>query len=152
MTRKQKKLIAGQVPSSKPLPSLGKVSEYKECCFNWSLGSKYLWHKAGDKFCFCDVSADNLKKVVTKLNDFRSCSWRKMEQHDECGGGSIPIYTLERDIQKMVQEHLKSCDLMNHDELFRVRIDSSHRVWGIRIGEVFHLIWNDEEHLFYKTR
>lgn len=37
------------------------------------------------------------------------------------------------------------------DEMFRFRLSGKRRLWGFRVGRVFHAVWWDPEHQVYPT-
>lgn len=44
------------------------------------------------------------------------------------------------------QTRLEELKLDDEEELFRFRLDGTARVWGIREGRVFKILWWDPEH------
>lgn len=54
-------------------------------------------------------------------------------------------------ISKKARDRLKELKLDDIDSLFRFRLSGKQRVWGIREGRVFKLLWWDPDHEVYPS-
>ncbi len=131
-----------------------KQDEYKEKNFNWCINLKYLY-KNDDNFSFYKIKgkgAKHIKNCITKLESLRVQTWRWIERSfNDTSNGIMEIRKLEKDIQPMVQEHLKRINYLD-DILYKIEINNNHRLWGIRIDDVLQIIWDDNGHHFYKHK
>lgn len=55
-------------------------------------------------------------------------------------------------IIKKARDRLKELKLDDVDSLFRFRLSGKRRVWGIRDGRVFKLLWWDPDHEVYPSK
>ena len=141
-------------------------NKYKLKAFDWAVNSKYLFRDKNSElsfFKYFEVSdetyyTDKLKDIIKKFESLRSWKWMDIERsYNGTSNGYMPIHKLEQYIQKLVNEHIKnikkSFDIEFEDDvLYKIEIDGSHRVWGIRKHDTFFPIWNDKEHKFYKPQ
>jgi hypothetical protein len=128
---------------------------YKKLEFNWAINTSYLCnketcsHECPSCFSFYELSAKDLFKIFKKLDDYRSWTWRAIEQsHCNTSCGIMKIHKL--DTRDMINFHLKSALHLEDEELYKIEISGAHRVWGIRREAWLYIIWNDECHEFYK--
>lgn len=56
------------------------------------------------------------------------------------------------EIHKEAQERWLELKLKQHHTAFRFRMGSRRRLWGFRVGAVFHVVWWDTEHKIYPTK
>jgi hypothetical protein len=146
------------------LTSVGKVGPaivgelvYKDLDFDWAINTLYLCGKQGN--CYkCDTCFNIIKncasiadfvEIFNKLDNYRTWKWREIEQRNHTSNGFMQIKELH--VHKMLEKHFASLKI-DDDVVYKIEIKGRHRVWGIRHGSVFYLIWNDEEHRFYKHR
>jgi hypothetical protein len=85
-----------------------------------------------------------IKKCV---NDFASMRWSEVEKakkihHD------IPIEDINRYYQERLHDLIDKGILQSDypEKLFRFRLEGKKRIFGIREGARFHVIWFDPEH------
>lgn len=55
------------------------------------------------------------------------------------------------EILKEAQDRWLDLDLKQHHTAFRFRMGSRRRLWGYRVGHVFHVVWWDTEHRISPT-
>lgn len=125
--------------------------QYKDEKFDWCINTKFLrYHNEDDKrFRIYKESIDALKDIFNKLDSYRGWNWRAIEGKNGTSCGYMEIEKLA--VKDMVFRHLQACG-RDDDVLYKMEINNHHRVWGIRDGSVFHWIWDDNGHFFYKHR
>lgn len=135
------------------------VEQYKNQNFNWTINTQWLCSpftnctnpKTCKAFCFSfeKLTSEELFSIFKKLDSYRSWTWKKIESSQNGSStGLMDVYRL--DVKEMVENHLKTKHLEDHDKLYKIEIKGSHRVWGIREENTLFLLWNDSEHRFYK--
>lgn len=97
------------------------------------------------------MTPEELKKVLTTLADLSTKTWTELEsersgQHKKHHGQ--PVATLCKAARQRLEETGLSED---YAELFRFRFGGRHRLWGVRDGFTFHVIWADMNHQVYPT-
>ena len=90
--------------------------------------------------CRFDPALD-LWDVLSKLKNYESMKWSEIllnKKRDH----SVEVGKLISDAQKRLEER----NLGEFEELFRFRLTGEQRLWGIRDGRIFRIIWWDPEH------
>lgn len=89
---------------------------------------------------FNKICRDELHQLVT--NGFKhkeGVSWAEIKS-----SGSHHVE--KNKLIKNAQKRLAEIYLDDHDELFSMRLTGKKRIWGIRDGNIFKLLWWDPEH------
>lgn len=90
-------------------------------------------------WCPKQLDQPTLLMIINKLGDFETMTWGDIEGPNN---HSVEKYKLIKD----AQQRLESINQDDVDELFSFRLNGRNRVWGIRDGQVFKLLWWDPEH------
>ena len=79
--------------------------------------------------------------IFVKLKDYESMTWGSIlqDKHDNHSVGTA-------DLSKDARQRLEFLKLDDRDHLFRLRLNGTQRVWGIRDGRVMMLLWWDPDH------
>ena len=101
------------------------------------------------------LGRSTLETALQKLQEFERLSWKEIEQMSRNtrrkGGAmhhSMPVEILERD----ARDRLDAIGMGQLDELFSFHVGSKKRVWGLREGAKYSLLWWDPGHLVYKSK
>ena len=124
--------------------------KYKKEKFNWCINTMYLKYSCDKKFHIYKRTVEEMKEIFDKRDSDRSWIWRDIERSNNktsCGLMSIS----KLDVEDMVYEHFQRCNI-DDDVLYKIEINNNHRVWGIRKDNLFHIIWDDNGHFFYKHK
>jgi hypothetical protein len=137
-----------KTPSITKFPSAIKKSR-KENAFNgfypvWQFSSMdfegpFGWHPSQK------IATSILLEIRTKLAQFESMTWHEIEgrrHHFQ------PVDSICKEAQQRLAE-LKQDDL---DGLFSLSLSGPQRVWGIRSGAVFKILWWDPDHQVYPCK
>ena len=81
-------------------------------------------------------------EIVVKLRDFESMTWNGLSAGYKPRGKEIPKEHTCDEAQKRLQEIAQE----DIDSLWSLRLEGAHRLWGIRDGGVYHMIWWDPDH------
>jgi hypothetical protein len=105
----------------------------------WRIGSldvegPWGWH---------DASGDHLRQILDRLKCFETMTWSEIENAKSCG--TIEIAAVCPEAQSRLVE-LRRDDV---DVLYKLRVTSAGRVWGIKTGAVLELLWWDPDHTVY---
>ncbi len=89
----------------------------------------------------CDRDGAIWNEIFPKLRAYESMTWsqittNKKRDHSVSVGG----------ISKAARDRLIELNLDDIESLFRFRLTGKIRVWGIREGRIFRLLWWDPEH------
>ena len=82
-----------------------------------------------------------LKTIFDALKNYESMTWAEIEK-DKKYNHSVAV----NDIIKPAFDRLSELKLDDIDSLFRFRIGAKGRLWGIRIGTTFMILWWDSDH------
>lgn len=94
------------------------------------------------------------KDVLHYLADFSAKTWAEIEA-ERTGGRNRHRKHHSMDIVKLPS--MAQARLLAHmgddapDSLFRFRLSGKGRLWGIRDGAIFHVLWYDPLHRVYPT-
>jgi hypothetical protein len=80
-------------------------------------------------------------EIFEKLKNYESMTWADIVG-DKKRNHSVPVANLIKQARDRLEEIR-----IEVDELFRFRLTGKMRVWGVRVGEVFHILWWDPDHV-----
>ena len=55
-------------------------------------------------------------------------------------------------LSKVAQKRLKDLKQDDIDQLWRFRFTGEQRIWGIKRGHIFHVLWWDPQHKVYPSK
>ncbi len=129
--RKQKRprhsitVPAGKVPKSRA------EATNNQKCLNWTFAifDNYAWH---------DDTTHCVRALAKKLQDYERMTWAEVKRRDH----PVPLPSL------VVAARNRLGELGQDDvsEVWRLRFTGKQRLWGLRQGEVFQVLWWDPEH------
>lgn len=130
--------------------------DYKDHCFNWTIDTNFMYSSST---CFGIFESkhsllrtvEEFEKIITKLNEFRSWTWRQIETSFN-GTSCVAMLVSQLNKRKFVLDYLKHIKKDSVDQVYKMEINNHHRVWGIREGSCLYLIWNDPDHSFFKHK
>jgi len=88
------------------------------------------------------LTAEEADGVRKSLIGFESMTWGELCRQSTPRAKRIPISNLCR----RAQQRLEAMRQDDADALWELRIDGPKRVWGIRVGDAFELLWWDPTH------
>jgi hypothetical protein len=92
----------------------------------------YGWSKIGqERWC---------NDVLPKLYDLETMTWAGIQQTGK--SHFLPLSAFEKSAQKRLEE----LGLGDLDEIFSLRLQGKHRIYGWRMENVLHVIWFDFDH------
>lgn len=94
------------------------------------------WVSSAGPDCFCAISS--------KMKQFELRSWREIAQ-DGARNHSVEIDKLGAAARRRLQE----IQLDDVSELWSFRFSGTNRIWGVRSGRFFQVVWWDPEHRVY---
>lgn len=98
------------------------------------------------KWAWCDVDKDTFWGIILpRLAAFESMTWREAFGD---ANHAIPIFKLEADARKRLSE----LQFDDQDRLYRLSVKGAPRIWGVRQGAKFCVLWYDPDHSVYKTK
>lgn len=77
--------------------------------------------------------------IHVKIGDFESMTWNDLPSQ---GSHPVPVAELCKEAQKRLQA-IQQDDVEN---LFSLRLSGKQRIWGIRAGGIFKVLWWDPCH------
>ena len=90
-------------------------------------------------WCFYQNGNNDLRTVIDGLRPFESMTWSEIEGKRN---HAISCDSIIREAQRRLED-IGQDDL---DELFSIRLTGRQRIWGIRDGTIFRLLWWDRQH------
>ncbi len=96
-------------------------------------------------YCFSSASPRALQHAMGRLFNAIQTSYRDLQ-----AGGSHFISVAE--IIPEAQRRLEDINLNDYEQVYSLRCDGPIRVFGVRDGAVFHVLWLDEHHAICPSR
>lgn len=87
------------------------------------------------------LTADQTFAILDKLKSYESKTWNEITS-DKKRDHSISVKNLD----KHAKDRLLELKYDDFDNLFRLRFEGKQRLWGIKEGFLFKILWWDEEH------
>jgi hypothetical protein len=91
------------------------------------------------------VTGDDMLQIVRRLREYETRPWKEILQ--DKSNGSIEV--THDNIAAEAKQRLIDQKLEQYDTIWKLRIEKSARVWGVRVGATFHILWWDPEHTVY---
>ena len=100
-----------------------------------------------EPYGFQAITSDGLRSLHAGLASREVNTWEQLLVQNQKHNHAIEVGKLCAKARKRLKE-------LNIDEesLMSMRLGSTRRLWGIRDGQVFHLLFWDPKHLIYKTK
>lgn len=136
-------------------PSFRAATQYEKTRFKFS--SSQIDLDVGPQCgCAWEWGPGNLiwRDVLHYLNDFSGKTWAEIEAERTGGRNrhkkhhSMEVASLPKEARNRLGQHLGDDA---PDTLFRFRLSGTNRLWGIRDGAIFHILWFDADHQVYPT-
>lgn len=131
---KQKKPFFGgtpeinRIPCAKDVPNNHLQPEFKAC--KMDMDGKWGWS---------GFSSYHLREFLNKLFDCQKLTWQDLYYN---GSHRILVSQIVPEARKRLQNLL----LDEWEELYSLRLAGKQRVWGLKEGRIFWLLWWDPEH------
>jgi len=128
-----------QIAESSKKPRIENFSEKKMPVWQFNamdLSGPFHWHLE---------EINIFREIRNKLSQFESMTWHEIE-------GDKHHFASVSAISKEAQDRLITLKQDDIDQLFSLRLTGTQRVWGIRIGSIFKILWWDPKHLVYPSK
>jgi len=137
-----------KTPNNKFIPSLSKkprtdstIKNPMDMCPVWHLGTldvngPWGWHAIDKTFFF--------NEILPKVTNFEGMFWKEI----------LAKNNHEVSVSKIISNAQKRLTKINLDDteiLVSLRLTSKQRIWGIRAGNIFRILWWDPEHQVYPS-
>lgn len=126
-------------PSSKKTPITVEIPESKKPI-------RFCFRSFDKDFCVSDGDWQGIpfEDVAHRLKSYSTRTWGQIEQNTK---RDHPI-SINKIISK-AQTRLRTLNLDDYEQLWSFHLEARWRVWGIREGRFFRVLWWDPEHLIY---
>ena len=127
-----------KLPAPEKTPKTSKsFLDYKEQKISWVLGSL---DKDGEWSILKITKECFISRILEKIHAFESMYWKEIVNNEN--NHEVSIEKLINVAQKRLQE-LKIEDI---ESLFSLRLSGKERIYGIRVGSIFKVLWWDPNH------
>ena len=90
-------------------------------------------------WCFYRRGPDDLRTLIDGLRPFESKTWAEIEGQRD--------HAISCDsIMPTAQDRLRAINQDDISDLFSLHLNGKIRIWGIRDGATFRLLWWDPDH------
>ncbi len=145
-----------QIPNLIKKPRSQSPENYKAHYFSWCCSQsdregEWTWKNNEPRSWTDDEFTSDIE---SRLNSYNNNSWMEVESFTYNGASGfrkqLNKYQSLDTICNEAQERWLSLDTINQfDELFRFRLGTHKRIWGIRIQHHFFLVWYERHHQIY---
>lgn len=135
-------IFGGSPSDSRKVPAVGPIPSTNEQFPSWRIARIEL----EDPFGWQLVEQGVLHEIRKKLAQFEAKTWNEILVKEKHWNHTVPVSKL----CVPARERLKSLRLDDLEEVVSLRLTGPKRVWGYRVGPVFHVLWWDPEHHVYK--
>jgi len=98
-----------------------------------------------------DANNDQILRIIQKLKAFEGMTWHQILS-DTAGRRRAPKNS-EKSVTQIVseaQDRFRELNLFyEHDSIYSFTIDGETRLWGVRTGNIFYVVWIDPNHEIY---
>lgn len=96
-----------------------------------------------------NLNAKEARLILQTLEEMSQKTWKEISQ--EVAGKKGRAKSHSQSIEEIADEARKRLpDLqVEAEELYRIRLGYSERLWGFRINGCFHILWFDRNHKIY---
>lgn len=84
-----------------------------------------------------------MRRILDRLKAFESMKWKEIDRTKSCGLMEVSA------ICKEAKDRLIETNREEFGTLYKLRVDQRGRVWGVRLLDVFHVLWWDPDHGVY---
>ena len=141
---KSEKKIPNVISSNEKIP---KATENPNAYFHqkpyWSF-SKCDWNH--EKWGI-NSNSSKLPGILRRMNAFEGMTWNEILSN--CSGRKNNTQNHEIKLEKIEKSALKrfmDLNLDEYDSLYSFTVTGSQRIWGVRIDNVFCIVWIDAKH------
>lgn len=146
--RKQPKTGAN-IPSGQRIEKGADPNFYRTQTPLWDFGSRDRDHP---RWGWSRLDANQFFDLVyAKLSSFQTMTWAEILTAS--GGRSSGTNSHEVPVANLTREARSRLDTLGilTDTLFSLRLQGTHRVYGVREARTLRVIWFDEDHEIYPT-
>ncbi len=86
--------------------------------------------------------------VLSRLRDVENMTWQELKVHDP----NFDHHCNPDKISKDAKKRISQIRIDDFDELWRLRVSTKGRVWGVRRASVFWALWWDPNHAVYPSK
>lgn len=135
-------------PKSEFKPALSKTPiaiapvDYSNLRVQWSFQKfdNESWHDE-------QYTRTPFHEIADHLKSFESRTWKEIRHQSRKHDHPIePAQIIAR-----AQERLQVVTRGQYEELWRFRFTGACRIWGVRIQQIFYVLWWDPQHKIYPT-
>lgn len=145
MAKNKKAKIFGQPSGGKQAIIIESVQSQDEKIPSWRFN---IWDDQFPKSC---NKSESIASIMDFLISLERMKWKEIKAAS--GGktkGTNSHYLELKYLSKEAQNRANAIHL-DVDEVFSLRINGAHRIFGILEEGVFHIIWDDPEHEICKS-
>lgn len=93
----------------------------------------------GGQWGWVNFKPNSIQEFLNKLFESQKLTWQELRQN-----GSHPI--LVEKIVRGARKRLQTIQLDDTEELYSIHLSGKSRLWGLKEGRIFWILWWDPEH------
>lgn len=103
----------------------------------------FQWLDRTGPWSWDNASKAELLSVIARLQSLESMTWAEIDELRSSG------FMLTSQLSRNAQVQLVESKRDDVEQLYKLRVDKSARIWGIRQGSKFRILWWDPKHTVY---
>lgn len=140
-----------QIPPLKKDPRIIHGASHKEEFFYWTVEEadregEWSWGESRDW-----TDEEYTETLQPCFDEYSKNTWQEVEQFTYNGAGNrrLPLnkyQSIDSIIPEAQERWLQNETYAQFEQLFRCRLGSLPRVWGIRVQQIYYIVWYDRHH------
>ena len=98
-------------------------------------------HCTGKERNIC--KSGNFHEIAKKISNYETMTWNDIDRNPK-RDHAVDIIDLTSEARKRFEDQLPN--FIDEESLYRLRFNSIQRLWGIRRGDIFYIVWWDPQH------
>lgn len=96
----------------------------------------------------------DLDTIVSKMIEYNQLTWSEIKRQTHDKSNKSKHHFLDfGGMSKEAAERIRKLELEEYeDSIFSFALQNKLRIIGVRINEIFHVVWYDPDHRFYPSK
>jgi hypothetical protein len=96
----------------------------------------------GGRWDWTSMDTAKSKEIMGKMGEWEKKTWNEIFSADRANQHDVEVGDLIKD----AQDRLTDLKLDDFDSLFRFRFSGKERLWGVKLENIFYIVWWDPNH------
>jgi len=113
----------------------------------------FEYYEAGEQYCLCHLNQDQIRLFLSCLQKLTQRTWQQLFEGSSKNSADKAGLNCTRYQRSTLSNPSMWPDRLGQDieHVLGVRASSRSRLYGVRVSQVFHVLWFDEDHSIVKV-